>query len=395
MIGWLEVLAQNPVFAGIAGGAGMSAVLYQARALPNLLWKWFERQFIVTMTLENDEALLGRFLLLLTESKYVDRARFLRMVESYCEEERNWKWLPTFGGGTHYFRFEGRFYLFHRNIEVNSSSVGIQKRDTVTVRMLGRDQAPMRSLMSRAENIHRTASTVQVHIWHMGNYLLADQKPKRSLDSVFIPAEQKHRLVNDLHRFEGAREIYRHRGTPWRRGYLLEGPPGTGKTTLAFVLAGLLDRPIYIINLATAGGDTGLQNAFNSMQSGAVAVIEDIDAAEITHQRTEIKQGPPSVEPDKAVTMAGLLNAIDGLASRENRILIVTSNYADKLDAALLRPGRIDVRETIGLIDDAELAWEMAQRFRGAEARQWFDTEIVPSLPLSPAELQARLLADD
>ena len=153
-------------------------------------------------------------------------------------------------------------------------------------------------------------------------------------------------------------------------------------------------RPVYMVNLNTAGGDTGLISAFNRIEAGAFVVIEDIDTARVSRTRSD--DAPPPIvdmKPEETVTLGGLLNAIDGLASRDNRVLIVTTNHAETLDPALLRPGRIDHRETIGLIEEREAA-AMTEAFLGPATADWFQEQILPHLPMSPAELQGRLLAE-
>jgi chaperone BCS1 len=389
-------LATNSVFAGLAGAAGFSALLFQARQAPKLLFEWLRKRLSVTLVIDSGEELFGRLSIYLSESPYVRKARWLRMVELYDYAEQKWVWRASFGLGWHLFRDQGCWFLLHRHIEDQGKSLLPQRRETVTLRTWGPSQCGIRGLMARAEEVYQSRDAVRVHVWHQGSYLLADQKPRRPLDTIFIPTEQKARLVADLERFLAARETYRARGTPYRRGYLLEGPPGTGKSTLAFVIACEAERPIYMINLNTAGGDTGLQAAFNLAEPGAVMVIEDIDTALIAHDR-ELAEERSAMElkPAEAVTLGGLLNAIDGLASRENRILVVTSNRAAKLDPALLRPGRIDHRETIGLIE-GDQAWAMTMAFLGVSqaARDWFALAVWPRLPLSPAELQGMLLAE-
>lgn len=51
-----------------------------------------------------------------------------------------------------------------------------------------------------------------------------------------------------------------------------------------------------------------------------------------------------------SVTFSGFLNALDGVASGEERIIFMTTNHLEKLDPALIRPGRVDIAQ---LIDDA------------------------------------------
>lgn len=390
----LHDLASNPVFAGVAGGAGMSAVLYQMRALPARALDWGRHAFSVSIEVDNSDEIFAQLAIYLARGNHARRARNLRMAEFYDPQEERWRWDVSLGRGHHLVRDHGSWFLFNRTIADSEKGDTLRRRETFSVTSLGRSQVALRDLMKRAEKVHDGNDTARVYIFHQGMYALADQKPRRALDTVFIAAEQKCRIVADLEHFIADRAEYRRKGIPHRRGYLFEGPPGTGKSSLAFALACHIGRPVHVVNLNTAGGDTGLLTAFNAAGAESLILIEDIDTAQVSHSRKEErKQTTPGADSSATVTLSGLLNAIDGVAARDGRILFITTNHPEVLDPALLRAGRIDRRETIGLINREE-AWGMFRLHLPSAPGAWFDREVAPLLPTAPAVVQQRLLEE-
>lgn len=161
---------------------------------------------------------------------------------------------------------------------------------------------------------------------------------------------------------------YSNRGIPYRRGYLLYGPPGTGKSSLAWALAGVFGLDIYVISLADPQLDESeLAMLFTSLPRRCFVLLEDIDSAGLRRQEelsgakepkngseaskigAEISKAFESVKKNsdkekQGISLSGLLNSIDGVASHEGRVLIMTTNHLEKLDDALIRPGRIDMK---------------------------------------------------
>jgi chaperone BCS1 len=163
---------------------------------------------------------------------------------------------------------------------------------------------------------------------------MSSWRPRRPLASIVLADGLLDDLLADLRAFLDAGSWYMTRGVPHRRGYLLHGPPGNGKTTLVAAVAGELGLSVAVLSLSNKVlTDDILRNQINALPPGAVLLIEDIDCAFAEKRAAGEATG---------VTMSGLLNALDGVSSREGRILFMTTNHPERLDPALVRPGRVD-----------------------------------------------------
>lgn len=124
-------------------------------------------------------------------------------------------------------------------------------------------------------------------------------------------------------------------------------------------MAGELQYNICLLSISEHGmTDDRLNHALSIVPEQSIILLEDIDRAFVTlPKENEAGRGFSS-----RVTFSGLLNALDGVAATERRIIFMTTNHIDKLDAALIRPGRVDVKVYLGDADHNQIL-QMFDRF--------------------------------
>lgn len=121
-------------------------------------------------------------------------------------------------------------------------------------------------------------------------WMRSSERPSRNLDTVILDSEQKSRILQDMNEYLHplSSKWYASRGIPYRRGYLFSGPPGTGKTSLSFSLAGIFGLDIHIINLMDPTmTESLLSRLFNNLPKRCIVLFEDIDAAGIKKRHDE------------------------------------------------------------------------------------------------------------
>nr|CAD7266544.1 unnamed protein product [Timema shepardi] len=216
------------------------------------------------------------------------------------------------------------------------------------------------------------------------------RKP-RPLQSVVLDAGISERVLADVREFIGNPGWYIDRGIPYRRGYLLHGPPGCGKSSYITALAGELQFGICVLNLSERGlTDDRLNHLLSVAPQNSIVLLEDVDAA--FSSREDSTQAKAAYEGLNRVTFSGLLNCLDGVASTEARILFMTTNYLDRLDPALIRPGRVDLKEYVGHCSHCQLQQMFLRFYRSQEAPSqavtFADAVVKCGKPISPAQVQ-------
>lgn len=370
---FIDVVQNNQALTLLLGGSAVTASLYYLKALPSKIYRLLVWRFTSHVQITNDDSVFKTVSDWLSHQEFCQKARHLRCDTSVDDHTQMTKVRLCPGLGGTYFWYKGKPFLLHRENPGGGQDRFGRPVEIITIRSLGSSPAAIHSLIDEIQTwSNQSTDTIDVYLYR-GYWQKVSRKTKRALSSIVLPQGQKQRIVSDIQGFLTSKEWYTSMGIPYRRGMLFWGVPGTGKTSLAMGLAGMFDLRIYAINLGSVENDQDLVNAITKIPEKSMLLIEDIDAATAKDREDD--------DTGAKITLAGLLNAIDGVFSRDGRVLVMTTNYPDKLDKALTRPGRVDLMEEIAPLNTPEIL-TMCKQFlgdKGTEFAKLFNSPIVAS----------------
>ncbi|CAO2165700.1 unnamed protein product [Urochloa humidicola] len=257
-------------------------------------------------------------------------------------------------------------------------------------------------VMSRVEAMAREQRQAKLYSNEWGKWRPVRLRNASTFATLAMDAALRRDVVGDLDAFLGRREYYERTGRAWKRGYLIHGPPGTGKSSLVAAISNHLHFDVYDLDLGAVRSNTELRKLLIRMKNRSILLVEDVDCALAAAPRRGADHGGfdgtiPASKHHK-VTLSGLLNMVDGLwsSSGHERILIFTTNHMDRLDPALLRPGRMDKHIHMGYCS-FEAFKELAATYHGVDDHPLFPEieALLREVEAAPAEIAERMLATD
>ncbi|GAV58238.1 AAA domain-containing protein/AAA_assoc domain-containing protein [Cephalotus follicularis] len=223
-------------------------------------------------------------------------------------------------------------------------------------------------------------------------------------ETLAMDLDVKRAIMKDLERFVKRKEYYRRVGKAWKRGYLLFGPPGTGKSSLIAAMANYLNFDIYDLELTEIRGNNELRKLLISTGNKSILVVEDIDCSiDLQDRLAEARAMVPNrfmhrLDEGNQVTLSGLLNFVDGLWSScgDERIIVFTTNHIEKLDPALLRPGRMDLHINMSYCTPCGFKM-LASNYLGITEHSLYAEieQLIVTSKVTPAEVGEQLMRDD
>jgi chaperone BCS1 len=372
---FMELSMINPMMGGLVGVWIAAVTTYLFRNVPLRVWGWIKRNSTRHLQLTSvgpngDNKSYNRFLDWFTEEK--KRTRFVRSWQ-FTTFRDSGSFTNQFSAGysRHYFFYKWHLCWFSKT---QLDSQGTDKlKEQISITVLFGSQAFLESFVDEfkwkpAEKVKRVPDILVYK--QEGNYNYWDDIKKlspRHLNTVAIRKSTREEILKYIWVFQEAREWYLKRGIPFKLSIELTGPSGTGKTSLVRAIATYFNMDLYIVRL-NEFRDKDLVLALSKIPANAIVLVEDYDSCEALLDRKKFEaqlRQDASSEMDYQMskrlgstsgpTLAGVLNAFDGVIPLDGQIIFWTTNHPEKIDSAVRRKGRMDHSYELGELEHDDI----------------------------------------
>lgn len=332
--------AFNQLFTGTALLALFTYFGYQLRSVPDVIWEYIRKQFIYSVHIEETSELFTYFENWMAKhhencfknvkaSLTSDNTRYESKEKIGEEKLQLHHYTDTF-----ILKYNGKRLLINKGREKFENASDIRNAFYNNFKVEGWfAKQKIGELLTEVIDYNKSIRKVRQIIYTnniYGDWINFGEIHGKGIENVVLKEKQK--IVDNIADFISKEAWYFKRGLLYKRGYLFYGPPGNGKTSLCLALAKHFNRDIQFLNLNDIEIDNYLFVLFNNIRNNSILVIEDVDAVFGTR------------EGKSKISFSALLNCLDGAFSKYGIITIMTTNHIDRIDDALIREGRIDMK---------------------------------------------------
>lgn len=374
----IEFAKNNQQVAGALTLVIGGSISYMARSIPQAVLEFVRSQSVSRIEVDNFDYWDG------AENYNAVREWYLKNGPTWLSRSMRYEkdGRHTIGSGRHYFIYKG-VLCWMETVSFESSGVSFNK-ERLIISCFSRNTQILKDFIEEATakpEVEITDIDIFVTEGRNRSSLMSWSKitsiPINTEMAPLVNEKAYEEIISCLKRFSDDKEWFKKNNAPYKRCFMFYGPPGTGKTTLATQIASITARNIYRLDMAYLDANQ-LDSLIGSIKPGSIMLLEDIhsnDALLNEEYRECFDSSRPRLNANNSPDLSKFLNVLSGVVPLNDVIVIMTTNYLERLDPAVYRPGRVDLCVCVDYLDSKTIYNWLVKQF-GERATQYKDARF-------------------